>query len=359
MHLPRLLLILFPLLLPACCFDEPSVGWDQTSCQLKPGDGLTGDFHLDVHSGGASLRSRTHEETQRPVLGLQVVEVDQDFAEKHALRPFCGLFVTSVTPGGPADGAGIMPGDVLVAVGGTEVFYLATLERVLQEVKVGDPCTLTFTSRSGGRREVQVTTGGEVHKEPRDERIQLKTGPGNTPVVLGVQCFTLPAEWTRRIYGDDKPAVLLGAVELGSPAYRAGLRPGDRLLVAGGHPVTDAAVFHERLRAWGEAGDGVAIEVRGARGERFVADVLLHDYQGVTRFCAPLILAVKSNQRDSRVGVGPLHILSSYRREYEVSRTREAQTSGHYSLGWGLFKYRWSPSHWRIRVLWLISFGSD
>ena len=50
--------VLAALLLPACCFDQLPEGWDETSCQLKPAEGLSGDFLLDVHLGSADLRSR-------------------------------------------------------------------------------------------------------------------------------------------------------------------------------------------------------------------------------------------------------------------------------------------------------------
>lgn len=361
MHLARTSILLGTLFLSACCFDDLPGGWDSTSGPIQTGPELTGSYRLSVHPGGMSLRGTAAPRPQRPGFGFDLQEIDKDFAQSHALRPFCGLFIQSVDTGRPASNAGIVPGEILVAVDGVEVFYLKTFQHHMRQVKAGDECTLRLVRRGGdGQRELKVRTYGIDDPEGvAEDQVTVVLADGNTPPVFGCQFGTLPAEWTRRVYGDDRPAVLLGALELGSPAYRAGLRPGDRVLRAGGMVVDDAAALRKRLVDWGHDKALVSFQVRGTKGDTFMTDVALHDYQGESGFCAPLLVGVKSNPRVSRVGVGPLHILTNYRKEYEISRTRDPETSGYYSVGWGLFKYRWTPGSWKVRVLWLITFGSD
>ncbi len=69
-----------------------------------------------------------------------------------------GLLVTGVVPDGPADAAGVLVGDVIVAFGGTAVAEADDLLTVLRGQQVGQPAALTVL-RGGVRTAVALTVG--------------------------------------------------------------------------------------------------------------------------------------------------------------------------------------------------------
>jgi putative serine protease PepD len=70
-----------------------------------------------------------------------------------------GVFVASVTTGGPAAKAGIHIGDLIVSVGGQPTSTTALLSEVLAELKPGQTVPVAVTSQNGAKATVQVTLG--------------------------------------------------------------------------------------------------------------------------------------------------------------------------------------------------------
>jgi S1-C subfamily serine protease len=70
-----------------------------------------------------------------------------------------GVIVAAVERGGPADKAGIKPGDVILAVGGKPTPTTDALATVLAELRPGQKVPVDVVSEGGGRRTVQVTLG--------------------------------------------------------------------------------------------------------------------------------------------------------------------------------------------------------
>ena len=73
----------------------------------------------------------------RPDMGANFYSVDQAVASRYGLAVTHGALVTQVTHAGPADTAGIKPGDVIVAVNGTAVNTADGLQLLLQSFKMG------------------------------------------------------------------------------------------------------------------------------------------------------------------------------------------------------------------------------
>lgn len=69
-----------------------------------------------------------------------------------------GLLVTAVEPGSPAERAGLLLGDTILAAGGQPVAHPAELLPLLEEERIGEPLLLR-TLRAGAVREVSVTVG--------------------------------------------------------------------------------------------------------------------------------------------------------------------------------------------------------
>jgi S1-C subfamily serine protease len=91
-------------------------------------------------------------------LGMRPVELPEDL--KRTLHPSVdsGLIVLSVEPEGPAGKAGVLFGDVLVALGGAAVSNLRDLQAFLEPESVGNTIPVSII-RGGKPLEVNVTIG--------------------------------------------------------------------------------------------------------------------------------------------------------------------------------------------------------
>ena len=69
-----------------------------------------------------------------------------------------GLFVQSVTPGGPADGAGIQAGDVITKIDGADATSSQQLDSLTLTKKAGDTVDITYW-RGGKATDTTVTLG--------------------------------------------------------------------------------------------------------------------------------------------------------------------------------------------------------
>ena len=85
-----------------------------------------------------------------PAIGVQALTSSGDSGGR------AGALVRAVVAGGPAQAAGLRAGDVITAVGDTEVSSVDALIIAIREHKVGDSVTLTFY-RGGSKQQLKVT----------------------------------------------------------------------------------------------------------------------------------------------------------------------------------------------------------
>jgi S1-C subfamily serine protease len=84
-------------------------------------------------------------------LGGQTVPLARGLVRAHALSAETGVLVVSVEPGGPAAGAGVQTGDVIVAFDGQSVGGIDDLQRLLADGPVGTSAPLTVLRRAEKR----------------------------------------------------------------------------------------------------------------------------------------------------------------------------------------------------------------
>ena len=92
-----------------------------------------------------------------PFVGVTTVENSEELAARYRLGSAAGLIVTSVLPTGPADDAGISPGDIILEVDGATVTSGEQLDAAVELAGPGGTLTLTIQrGRSVGDLAVEV-----------------------------------------------------------------------------------------------------------------------------------------------------------------------------------------------------------
>ncbi|MFI4964941.1 MAG: Do family serine endopeptidase [Caulobacterales bacterium] len=187
---------------------------------------------------------------QRGYIGATIQNLTPDMAEAQGLGAQKGAMVSDLVPGGPSSRAGLMQGDVVVAVNGVTVKTSTELTREVAKGKPGDVLRLDVI-RDGKHRTVDVRSG--VRPSEKDLAANDNTlGGGDRatpavpsaphPTVLGMALSPLDEPTRRRL---NAPAELHGVVveniEQSSDAGQKGLRRGDVIVQAGGRPVTSVA----------------------------------------------------------------------------------------------------------------------
>jgi putative serine protease PepD len=99
-----------------------------------------------------------------PTFGLQAVPLTNPTASDAGVP--AGLFVTVADAGGPAEAAGIRPGDILTAIEGQPLRSVAILEKATLTRQAGDTVSLTFWRSDVGPTTVTITLGAEAFVEP-------------------------------------------------------------------------------------------------------------------------------------------------------------------------------------------------
>ena len=156
-------------------------------------------------------------EVQRGRLGVMIQDLTPDLAEALGADAEAGAIVSSVEPGTPADDAGLIPGDVIVAVDGEGVDGSADLRQRIGLHRPGDEVEITYV-RDGDRLVTQVALadGGGPRLAERDR--------GTSDALAGVHLA--PLDRHHPAWG-DADGVVVSEIAPGSRAAQAGLEAGD------------------------------------------------------------------------------------------------------------------------------------
>lgn len=156
-------------------------------------------------------------EVQRGRLGVMIQDLTPDLAEALGADAEAGAIVSSVEPGTPADDAGLIPGDVIVAVDGEGVDGSADLRQRIGLHRPGDEVEIAYV-RDGDRLVTQVALadGGGPRLAERDR--------GTSDALAGVRLA--PLDRHHPAWG-DADGVVVSEIAPGSRAAQAGLEAGD------------------------------------------------------------------------------------------------------------------------------------
>jgi len=209
-------------------------------------------------------------------LGVKVQPVTPEMAEANGWPDTKGSIVAAVMPDGPANKAGIRPGDVILTLDGEAPSDDRSLLRLVTMSKPGSQVTLGIR-RLGQQLTVKATLDSwpkmiwERNAAPPRVAVHLTIPPD-----LGITVATLTGT-PRTLYGHAVQGVLVTRVAPRTDAARRGIGVGDIILQVGAEPVRSADTLQH------------AIDQARAAGRRFTSVLLLRQEQPTapTQFPGP------------------------------------------------------------------------
>jgi serine protease Do len=144
-----------------------------------------------------------------------------------------------VTPGGPAEKAGMESGDVLLEFDGKKISDSNDLPRLVAETPVGKSVSVKL-AREGKVMDRTVKVG---ELDEKAERAQIPSSHKS----LGIMVQNINPEIARGLGLKKTTGVVITQVEPESPAAEAGLRSGDIIREVDRQPVHNADDFIQKL----------------------------------------------------------------------------------------------------------------
>ncbi|MCX5877373.1 MAG: DegQ family serine endoprotease [Deltaproteobacteria bacterium] len=185
---------------------------------------------------------KEHGAVVRGWLGVMIQPVTPELAAQFKMERPIGALVGEVTPGSPADKAGIKPGDVIVAFNGKEISQVSILPNLVADTPVGSKAEITLF-RKGALKKLPI-----VIAKLNEEQAAAAEPTENLNKRLGLGVQDLTPEIAAALNLTDKQGVLITAVEPDSPAAEAGLRKGDLILEFNQRPVRDVKAFLNEIK---------------------------------------------------------------------------------------------------------------
>ncbi len=174
-------------------------------------------------------------------MGVTIDPMTEDLALTYGLDQAAGALVNSVTPGSPAEKAGLQPEDAILVADGRAIQDNGDLSRHIAGLAPGTAVKLELIR--GKERKALSVTLGSFPEQVSDERT---AEAGRASLGMTLRDLT-PAVAERIGLARDTRGVLVVEVEPGEVAEDAGLIRGDVIVSVNGQPVPGTDAFDRAI----------------------------------------------------------------------------------------------------------------
>ncbi|MDH4983888.1 Do family serine endopeptidase [Hyphomicrobium sp. D-2] len=214
-------------------------------------------------------------EVRRGWLGVKIQSVSEDIAASLKIPDNVGAVIAALTPGGPAEAAGLMPGDVILRFDNEQVAGMRSLPKLVARTPI-DKTVPVEVLRNGERKVLQVTVGRLADESDAAAPSANADGAPATAdtELLGMKLAELTDELRKKFELDaDIMGAVVTAVDPKS-SVPGSIRPGDVIVQAANEPVRSPKDVVRRVQAIKKKGNRstIMLELEDANGaHRFVS----------------------------------------------------------------------------------------
>jgi serine protease Do len=194
----------------------------------------------------------------QPAIGALVQTITPELAAALRLKRDYGVIISDISPGGPADTAGIKIQDVVLSVDGVAISSLPQFAQSLYLHKTGDHAALEIL-RGSDRLKIEVGLAERPHKE--DSLVDLADPVKNLVRPLDILGIELTLELAQALPDLRIPTgVIVAARTLGARTGEIPLQTGDVIHGLNSAPITSLEGLRTALAAM-KPGDPVALQI--------------------------------------------------------------------------------------------------
>jgi len=194
-------------------------------------------------------------------LGVEIMSVDAVIAQQLSLPGDCGVLVTSVIDGSPAQKAGLQRGDVILSLNNIAVKDVDGFREIMAELNPGDDARIIYVR--DGQKDIAYATLANSSAV-----LETAQEPGDSDWGVSLSVLSSDLRSLLRIPANTDGIVIL-SVTPGGLADEAGLHSGDVITTINNTPITDMSDFFEALSS---DKDGTALlDVYSQGALRYVA----------------------------------------------------------------------------------------
>ena len=195
-------------------------------------------------------------------LGIMIQDLTPELAQSFNIKETKGVLVANVAADSPAAKAGIQQGDVITSFNGTAVESSRELSQMAAATKPNSRVKIDII-RNGTAKTIELTVGTMAAEGQAAVSQTEKTEWGMT-----VQQLT-PELAQRLGFDSNAKGVVISAVQSGSPADLANLRPGDLIVEANRHKIQDIQGYQQAVKGV-KPGKNLLLLVQRDSGSFFV-----------------------------------------------------------------------------------------
>jgi len=207
---------------------------------------------------------------RRQEIGIGIQTITPVMASALGLSKDYGVIISDVLPGGPAEAAGLLAGDVLVSIDGQSAENLPSVSYYFLLRDFGDKATLVVL-----RGSKQLTFNVEVVEERRDiDQVISLADPGKNLVpALGILGLEIDKRIASMVSGLREPYGIIVAAKSTGASTEVPLMTGDVIRQLNGQPMTTLDRLRNALKTL-PAGTPLALQIQREGRLQFLAFTL-------------------------------------------------------------------------------------
>lgn len=200
-------------------------------------------FSIPINLAENIISQLTEEgKVTRGWLGVLIQSITPEIAESLGLKDVRGALIADVTPGSPADKAGLKRGDIVIEFEGNVIDEFSDLTKLVGAASPGESKDIKIL-REGEELQFTIELG-----ELKDDKAKKQQTEKDEPVQQGdISVTDINPQLAERYNLDQESGVIIFNVERASRAWEAGFRPGDIILKIDKKDIPDVDTYNDYI----------------------------------------------------------------------------------------------------------------